>query len=57
LTDLADLVHAQGMLLDVWTLNAGTSNWRERLAGALAAGADVITSETPRDLARAAVEP
>jgi glycerophosphoryl diester phosphodiesterase len=56
LTDLADLVHAQGMLLDVWTLNAGTQNWRERLAGALAVGADVITSETPRELARAAVD-
>jgi glycerophosphoryl diester phosphodiesterase len=56
LTDLADLLHAQGMLLDVWTLNAGTPNWRERLFGALAAGADVITTETPRELARAAME-
>jgi glycerophosphoryl diester phosphodiesterase len=54
LTDLADLLHAEGMLLDVWTLNAGTSDWQARLAGALAAGADVITSETPRQLAREA---
>ena len=54
LTDLAELLHAQGMLLDVWTLNAGTPRWRERLAGALAAGADVITTETPRELAQAA---
>jgi glycerophosphoryl diester phosphodiesterase len=51
---LADLLHAGGMLLDVWTLNAGTSNWQARLARALAAGADVVTSNTPRDLARAA---
>lgn len=54
LSDLAALLHAQGMLLDVWTLNAGTPRWRERLAGALAAGADVITTETPRELAQAA---
>ncbi len=54
LTDLVELLHAQGMLLDVWTLNAGTPRWRERLDGALAVGADVITTETPRELARAA---
>jgi glycerophosphoryl diester phosphodiesterase len=54
LTDLADLLHAQGMLLDVWTLNAETPGWHERLDGALTAGADVITTETPRELARAA---
>jgi glycerophosphoryl diester phosphodiesterase len=57
LTDLADMLHAQGLLLDVWTLNANTPRWRERLGGALAAGADVITSETPRELARAAATP
>jgi glycerophosphoryl diester phosphodiesterase len=56
LTDLPELLHAQGMLLDVWTLNAGTSDWRARLARALAARADVITTETPRELARAASE-
>jgi glycerophosphoryl diester phosphodiesterase len=56
LTNLAELLHAQGMLLDVWTLNVGTPAWRERLAGALAAGADVITTETPRELARAAAQ-
>jgi glycerophosphoryl diester phosphodiesterase len=54
LTDLADWLHNQGMLLDVWTLNAGTPGWQERLTGALAAGADVITTETPRELADAA---
>jgi glycerophosphoryl diester phosphodiesterase len=51
--DLANLLHTQGMLLDVWTLNAGTSEWQARLARALAAGADVVTSNTPRELARA----
>jgi glycerophosphoryl diester phosphodiesterase len=51
-TDLADLLHARGMLLDVWTLNAGTPGWRDRLSAALAMGADVITTETPRELSR-----
>jgi glycerophosphoryl diester phosphodiesterase len=54
LTDLAEMVHARGMLLDVWTLNAGSPSWESRLARALAAGADVITTETPRELVRAA---
>ena len=54
LPDLADLLHEQGMLLDVWTLNAGTPDWQTRLERALRLGADVITSETPRELARAA---
>ena len=53
LPDLADLLHDQGMLLDVWTLNAGAPDWQARLAAALRLGADVITSETPRELARA----
>lgn len=56
LTDLADLLHTQGMVLDVWTLNAGTPDWQARLHQALAAGADVITTETPRELAQAALE-
>jgi glycerophosphoryl diester phosphodiesterase len=50
LTDLPDILHEQGMLLDVWTLNAGTAGWRERLRRALDAGADIITSDTPREL-------
>jgi glycerophosphoryl diester phosphodiesterase len=56
LTDLADLLHARGMLLDVWTLNAGTPGWRERLAAAVAMGADVITTETARELSRVSLE-
>ncbi|MDB5056549.1 MAG: glycerophosphoryl diester phosphodiesterase [Chloroflexi bacterium] len=51
--DAADLFHRQGLLLDVWTLNAGTPGWRERLARVLAAGVDVVTSDTPRELAEA----
>jgi glycerophosphoryl diester phosphodiesterase len=54
LTDLPELLHAQGMQLDVWTLNAGSPEWQARLRRALAFGADVITTETPRLLARAA---
>jgi len=53
LVDLADVVHSEGMRLDVWTLNAGTPDWRGRLERALLMGADVVTSNTPRALARA----
>ena len=52
-SELAELVHTHGAQLDVWTLNAETPNWRERLERALAIGADVVTSSTPRELARA----
>jgi len=48
-------VNPEGMLLDVWTLNAGTPDWEQHLAGALALGADIVTSNTPRALARAPV--
>jgi glycerophosphoryl diester phosphodiesterase len=53
LTDLADILHREGMLLDVWTLNASAPGWRQHLDRAIALGADVITSETPRELSRA----
>ena len=51
--DAAELFHREGLKLDVWTLNAGTPGWRERLARALAAGVDVITTDTPQALAAA----
>jgi glycerophosphoryl diester phosphodiesterase len=51
--DDADLLHQAGLLLDVWTLDAETPRWRERLARALAAGADIVTTNTPRALAAA----
>jgi len=40
-------------VLDVWTLDAGTPRWHERLARAVAAGVDMITTNTPRELAMA----
>jgi glycerophosphoryl diester phosphodiesterase len=49
--DAAEIFRRDGMLLDVWTLNAGTPHWRKRLARVLAAGVDLITSDTPRALA------
>jgi glycerophosphoryl diester phosphodiesterase len=51
--DAAALFHAHGLALDVWTLNAGTPRWRERLARAVAAGVDIVTTDTPRELAAA----
>lgn len=51
-----EIIHRQGMLLDVWTLNADTPSWRKRLARALAADVDVITTDTPHALAAAARE-
>ena len=50
---VAELVHDHGMVLDVWTLDAGTPHWQERLKRAVDAGADVVTTNTPRELARA----
>ena len=55
-TELPDMLHAEGLLLDIWTLNAGTPDWRGRLERALAAGADVVTTDTPRELAQAALQ-
>lgn len=49
---VADICHRAGLRFDVWTLDAGMPDWRERLARVLAAGADVITSNTPRALAQ-----
>lgn len=51
--DVSAIVHEAGALIDVWTLDAGTPHWRERLERALAAGVDVVTTDTPRELAAA----
>ena len=48
-----DLFHRQGLKLDVWTLNAGTPGWRERLTRVLDAGVDIVTTDTPQALAAA----
>lgn len=44
--EVVDLVHEAGMILDVWTLNAGTPRWRERLALAVSQGVDIVTTDT-----------
>lgn len=49
--DAAAFLHASGMLVDVWTLDAGTPAWRERLARAVGAGVDLVTTNTPAALA------
>jgi len=51
--DVASYLHEAGTLVDVWTLDAGTPRWRARLARALAAGVDIVTTNTPRELAQA----
>jgi glycerophosphoryl diester phosphodiesterase len=51
--DVSARVHDAGALVDVWTLDAGTPQWRERLERALAAGVDIVTTNTPRELAAA----
>jgi glycerophosphoryl diester phosphodiesterase len=53
--DVTAVVHQAGVLVDVWTLDAGTPSWRERLDRALAAGVDIVTTNTPRELARVPV--
>jgi glycerophosphoryl diester phosphodiesterase len=52
--DIAEVFHSLGMKLDVWTLDAGTPRWRERFARVAGAGVDIITTNTPRELAAAA---
>lgn len=52
--DAAELFHREGLHLDVWTLDADTPGWRERLARVLAAGVDMVTTNTPRALATTA---
>jgi glycerophosphoryl diester phosphodiesterase len=54
--DVCSVVHDAGAAVDVWTLDAGTPRWRERLAGALRAGVDIVTTNTPRELSAAARE-
>jgi hypothetical protein len=55
-TDPAGLFHRHGLALDVWTLDAGTPGWRQRLARVLTAGVGIITTNTPRALAKAGRE-
>jgi glycerophosphoryl diester phosphodiesterase len=44
--DAADIFHALGIKVDVWTLDADTPRWRERLARLMEAGVDIVTTNT-----------
>jgi glycerophosphoryl diester phosphodiesterase len=54
--DIAQVFHSLGLKLDVWTLDAETPRWRERLARIVAAGVDIVTTNTARALAPAGRE-
>lgn len=54
LDDAVAVLHGAGVLADVWTLDAGTPRWRERLARVIDAGVDIVTTNTPHELAAAA---
>lgn len=49
--DLVAMAHEAGMVLDVWTLNAGTLDWRQRLARVVDEGVDIVTTDTGPALA------
>ena len=51
LDDLAEIVHSLDATLDLWTLDADTPNWEDRLRRAVEIGADVVTTNTPRRFA------
>jgi len=51
--DVAEIFHSLGMKLDVWTLDATAPDWRERLGRILAAGVDIVSTNTARELAAA----
>jgi glycerophosphoryl diester phosphodiesterase len=51
LDDLAEIIHGLGASFDLWTLDAGTPGWEQRMRLAVALGADVVTTNTPRLLA------
>ncbi|MEJ7748575.1 MAG: glycerophosphodiester phosphodiesterase family protein [Candidatus Limnocylindrales bacterium] len=44
--EVVAMVHERGLLLDVWTLDRGTPHWRSRFDRALAAGVDMVTTNT-----------
>ena len=52
-TDAAEIFHSLGLKLDLWTLDADTPGWRERFTRIVAAGADIVTTNTARTLAAA----
>ena len=52
-SDAAEIFHELGIKVDVWTLDSGTSRWTERFRRVVAAGVDIVTTNTPRALAAA----
>jgi len=53
IADAAGIFHDLGMKVDVWTLDADTPHWRERLARLMDAGVDIVTTNTARAIAGA----
>lgn len=49
--ELVAMTHDAGLVLDVWTLNAGSPAWRERLALLVDQGVDIVTTDTGPALA------
>lgn len=52
--DVASFIHEAGVRVDTWTLDAGSREWRTHLTRLIRGGADIVTTNTPRELAKAA---
>jgi glycerophosphoryl diester phosphodiesterase len=52
--DVVEQLHDDGWAIDVWTLDAEMADWRTRLHAVLAAGVDMITTNTAPILAATA---
>jgi hypothetical protein len=48
--DVVPFLHRQGVLVDVWTLNAEGGSWADRMRRVVGAGADIVSTDTPRAL-------
>jgi glycerophosphoryl diester phosphodiesterase len=55
LGDTTHRLRRAGLRVDVWTLDAGTANWQGRLANAVWAGVDIITTNTAPQLAEVSI--
>lgn len=51
--DVIGFLHDRGLLVDAWTINAGRGSWMRQLRRVVDAGADIISSDTPRELTAA----
>jgi glycerophosphoryl diester phosphodiesterase len=54
--DAASIFHGLGIKVDLWTLDAGASRWRERFARVVSGGVDIVTTNTAQVLAAAGRE-